>query len=208
MVEERYYLGKITSVEDRLLYRIRVSIDNVVDDAMAFPLRGEVDEPRVGDLVLLYNIDPIFQSCYLYSKIKEDNFLGFRSNGKLISITPESITMTVYENDDESSIKARMTMNDDGSIIIESESDIKIEAKSTVNINAQSDINITSDSSLNINATASTTIKSPDVTIKGPGTMTVKGTVMPSASGGPFIAVATAPPPGTPMISGDTIILQ
>ena len=38
MVEERYYLGKITSVEDRLLYRIRVSIDNVVDDAMAFPL--------------------------------------------------------------------------------------------------------------------------------------------------------------------------
>ena len=111
MVEERYYLGKITSVEDRLLYRIRVSIDNVVDDAMAFPLRGEVDEPKVGDLVLLYNIDPIFQSCYLYSKIKEDNFLGFRSNGKLISITPESITMTVYENDDESSVKARMTMN-------------------------------------------------------------------------------------------------
>lgn len=205
---ENYYLGKIVEVEDRLLYKIWVSIDTVVDRAPAFPLRGEVDEPKVGDQVLLYCIDNVFGSVYLYSKLKEDDFIGFRSNGKLISITPESITMKVYEGDDYESVKSEITMTNDGSITIKSDNKIDVIATSDVSISTDSNINITAEADITIKSTGTTTINSPDVVVKGPGTMTVDGTVMPSATGGPFIAVTTAPPPGTPMISGNTIILK
>ena len=180
---ERYYLGMISKVEDRVLYKVRVTIDNVVDDAMAFPLRGEVDEPKVGDMVLLYNIDDLFQSCYLYSKIKEDKFIGFRSNGKLISITPESITMMVYDTSEDAnedkidSFRSKIVMNSDGTVEIESKS--------------------------------SMTVKSPDITIKGPGTLRVNSTgVANPGTPGPFVATTTTPPEGMPFPSSDTIMLK
>jgi hypothetical protein len=94
MDTSRYYIGKISKVEDRVFYKIRVSVDGIVDDAMAFPMKGEVDEPLVGDKVLLYNIDPTFGSVYLYSRIKEDNFIGFRSYGKIITL------ISPYETED------------------------------------------------------------------------------------------------------------
>lgn len=112
MDTSRYYIGRISQVEDRVFYKIRVSVEGIVDDAMAFPMKGEVDEPLVGDKVLLYNIDPEFGSVYLYSRIKEDNFIGFRSNGKIITlISPyetedgesgddDNITIGIYDIDE------------------------------------------------------------------------------------------------------------
>lgn len=93
----QYYLGKISEIIDRLTYEIRVDIDGIVEKKPAFPLRGEVSEPKVGDYVLLRNIDPLYGSMYLYSKLKEDQFIGFRSNGKALEITPEYIEITVYD---------------------------------------------------------------------------------------------------------------
>ena len=88
-----YYLGKIREVIDRVTYEIRVDIDGVVEDKPAFPMRGEIDEPKVGDEVILRNVDPLYGSMYIYSKLKEDEYIGYRSNGKEVTITPESITM-------------------------------------------------------------------------------------------------------------------
>lgn len=93
----QYYLGKISKIIDRVTYEIRVDIDGIVEEKPAFPLRGEVSEPKIGDYVLLRNIDPLYGSMYLYSKLKEDRFIGFRSNGKALEITPEYIEITVYE---------------------------------------------------------------------------------------------------------------
>lgn len=180
----KYYLGKVREVKDRLTYEIRIDIPGVVEDKPAFPLRGEVDEPMIGDYVVLREIDPVYGSMYLYSKLKEDEYIGFRSNGKLIDITPDHITMKVYKRnsdtdareDDFDGFETKITMNADGTMEIESKS--------------------------------SMTIKSPNITIKGPGVLTCKGTVIPSSEGGPFCAVKVAPPPGTPMITGDKIILE
>lgn len=172
-----YYLGKIREVIDRVTYEIRVDIDGVVEDKPAFPMRGEVDEPKVGDDVILRNVDPLYGSMYLYSKLKEDEYIGFRSNGKEVTITPESITMRVYkrgdkaEDDDYGSYVAKIVMKEDGTLLIES--------KSTL------------------------TVKSPDTVIKGPGILTVENPVtIPDPKGGPFCAFSVAPPPGTPMVSG------
>lgn len=94
---ETHYLGRISKIIDRVTYEIRVTVDGIVEDKPAFPLRGEVSEPKVGDYVLLKNIDPMYGSMYLYSKLKEDQFIGFRSNGKALEITPEYMELTVYD---------------------------------------------------------------------------------------------------------------
>lgn len=175
----KYYLGKVIEVKDRLTYEIRVTIDGVVEDKVAFPFRGEVDEPRIDDFVLLRDIDPIYHSVYLYTKLKEDEFIGYRSNGKMMSITPDYMTMQVYtgENPGEGTV-CTVTMDKDGNILIESNRNI--------------------------------TVKSSNIVVKGPGTLEVEAAkVEPDPKGGIFWAMSpTVPPPGTPMISGNKVILK
>lgn len=95
-----WYLGEIVEIVDRLTYEIKVSIDGIVDKKPAFPFRCENDEPHVGDFVICKNIDPVYQSMYLYQKLKEDEFVGFRSNGKAVDVTPQYIEMRVYKFDE------------------------------------------------------------------------------------------------------------
>lgn len=100
----------------------------------------------------------------------------------------------------------RLDKNGNLNIFLRSNSKVVIEGNSYVEITGNSDTLIKSDATITVNG--STTVTSPDITIKGPGTLTCSGTVIPSVTGGPFIAVTSAPPPGTPMISGNTIILD
>lgn len=196
-----YYLGKIREVKDRLTYEIRIDIPGVVEDKPAFPLRGEVDEPKVGDYVILRDIDHVFGSMYLYSKLKEDDYIGFRSNGKNVTITPDYIEMSVYKrngdqdaHDDFGNNYTKVKLYDSGDIEIIAGNGGKM--------------NVLVEGSATIESYDTMTVTSPEIIIKGPGTLKAKGVVVPSAEGGPFCAVKVAPPPGTPLISGDTIILE
>lgn len=99
-----YYLGKIAKILNRVTYQVEVTIDGIVENKYAIPFsRGEMDEPKVGDDVMLRNIDPLYGSMYLYEKLKEDKFIGFRSNGKAVEITPDYIEVTVYPRDPDDS---------------------------------------------------------------------------------------------------------
>lgn len=92
-----YYTGTIVEVLDKVLYEIKVDIPGIKSGVKAFPFRGEVDEPRVGDFVFLKCLDPVFQSYYLYQKIKENDYIGFRSNGKMVDITPDYIRVAIFD---------------------------------------------------------------------------------------------------------------
>ena len=92
--EETFFAGTITEILDPVLYEIKVDIPGVIGGVKAFPIRGEVDEPRVGDFVLLLSLDPVYHSYYLYKKIKENDFIGFRSNGKMVDIIFEGVYFT------------------------------------------------------------------------------------------------------------------
>lgn len=94
-----YYIGYIDEVLDPLLYEIKVNIPGHFEGVKAFPMRGEVDEPRVGDFVLLRSFDPIYHSYFLYSKLKENDFIGFRSQGKMIDITPDYIEISTFDEE-------------------------------------------------------------------------------------------------------------
>lgn len=210
---ELYYTGTIVEIVDKVLYVIKVDIPGLKSGVTAFPMRGEVDEPRVGDFVILRCFDPVFQSYYMYHKIKENDFIGFRSNGKMVDITPDYIQIAIFNPDNNSwNDCSENTETDDlgrvcGGYRPEVTDWIRLDKDGNLNIHIRSNNSVTIEGDADINVNGETTITSPSITIKGPGFLTCKGTVVPSAEGGPFIAVTAAPPVGTPFISGDTIIL-
>lgn len=226
---ELYYTGTIVEITDPLLYVIKVDIPGVKEGVTAFPTRGEVDEPRVGDFVILRCFDPVFQSYYLYQKIKENDFIGFRSRGKMVDITPEYIQIGIYDpSNDEWNDKSENTSTDElgrvqggyrpevtdwmrldknGNLNVYLRNNARIDISGNEDVHIVGNLNITVEGDAKITVEGSTTLKSPDVVIKGPGVLTCKGITVPSAEGGPFCAFKVAPPAGTPMVSGYEVML-
>lgn len=150
-MESNYYIGQVTAVnndynavsEDGLISRnyheIRAKIPGFLENIVARPVSGLGDEPKIGDTVLLYCLDPVFHSSFVYQKLKENDFIGIRAAGKMIDITEDSVRISVYdkeleyaenerpgEKDRKGVLKASITLNDDGMIEIYSEKGIKI----------------------------------------------------------------------------------
>lgn len=147
-----YYIGKVVNVNKdfnessetgatlnpRNYQEIIASIPGFVENVKARPVSGLSDEPKIGDTVLLYCIDPIFHSLYVYQKLKENDFIGIRAAGKMIDITENSVRIAVYDSDlnyaenerpgeqnRKAALKASITLNDDGTIEVFSEKEIK-----------------------------------------------------------------------------------
>lgn len=198
---EKIFTGTITEIIDPVLYQIKVNIPGIATDILAFPMRGEIDEPRVGDFVLLRSLDPVFNSYFLYQRLKENDHIGFRSNGKMVDITPDYITIGIFDpsidyNDVSQGGKYRPEVTDwikldkDGNLDINlrTNSTIKILGNSGINITGQSvveiednsTINIAKDSNINVNGnctmnvTGNATVKSPNITVEG-STVTITG---------------------------------
>jgi len=93
------YFGVIAKVLDPDLYTVEVDIPGEQERLKAFPFRGEVDEPRVGDVVFLREFDPIYHSYYLYEKLKENDFIGIRARGKKIWMKEDFIQIGIIPPD-------------------------------------------------------------------------------------------------------------
>ena len=152
---DQYFTGTIVEIIDPVLYHIKVDIPGIASKVPAFPMRGEVDQPRIGDFVLLRSLDPVFKSYYLYQKIKENNYIGFRSNGKMVDITPEYITVAIFDPETIYSDSVRddsfrpiptdwlkMDKNGNLEVFLRENSNITITGNSKVTINIDSDPNI------------------------------------------------------------------
>ena len=104
-----YYLGVVVAVtpddddrikNDKEWHEIIIDIPGVIQGVTAYPFRDELDEPKINDKVLVLDVDPLYHSYFLYRKLKEDGFIGFRSSGKMVSITPDEIVIGVFGPDD------------------------------------------------------------------------------------------------------------
>ncbi len=167
---QSYFIGRIVSVnndyestsDDDLLnkrnyHEITATIPGYVENVVARPVSGLNDEPKIGDTVLLYCLDPIFHSAYVYQKLKENDFIGIRAAGKSIDITENAITISVYDkdknpwgenenihptnrdengaikkDDDKTRLKASITIKDNGEIEIYAEKGIKLSSGTPV----------------------------------------------------------------------------
>jgi hypothetical protein len=184
------YIGVITKILDKDLYQVEVDIPEQDAGLQAFPLRGEVDEPRVGDVVFLRELDPEYKSYYLYEKLKENSFIGFRAMGKKVKITEEAIEMGVYSDNDE-------WYDENGG------NESTPESFAYIKLNKEGEIEIKG-TKITFNVTGG-----GDISFMGPGTLTINGgRAIPSGEGGPFWSgPAAAPPSGTAGISGNKITL-
>lgn len=200
-MNNNYYLGVVTAVENHELltkpkeYReVVVDIPGVMENILAYPKSCELDEPKVGDPVILECLDPIYKSYFTYYKLKENNFLGIRAAGKCISITPETITIGIFDKDTEykdsevPEMKTKITIDSDGNIDIQS--------TGTVSVNSGDSINIKSEGDININGGGN------NVTISNATLKTKGGTATATGEGG-FCGIPICPFTGAPHVTTD-----
>ena len=220
---ELYYTGTIVEILDKLLYEIKVDIPGVKSGVTAYPMRGEIDEPRVGDFVFLRCLDPVFQSYYLYHKIKENDFIGFRSRGKMVDVTPEYIQIAIFnpDNDSWNDFSENTSTDDLGREVggyrpevtdwvrIDKNGNLNMYLRNNVRIDVSGSENITIQGNVTLKVNGKTTVQSQNIEIKGPSTLKFNGTCTPvvdsNITGGPFVVDKTFGTPGQPIIKSGTL---
>lgn len=170
-------LGRVSKIEDPLKFIIRFTIEEVIEDCIAYPI-DTFDELNEGDPVLLYEIESIFGFSYLYKKLRLYDYTRLKLKDSQINIKEDIIE--IFHK---------------GSIIrILDNEDIEIEAKSNIKVTSEKDINI--------EAQSNCTVKSPKVKITG-GQLDTKGQVAPTGSG-PYCGITVCPFVGLPHV-GPTV---
>lgn len=181
----QYYTGTIVEIVDPVLYQIKVDIPGFNKGLSAFPMRNEIDEPRVGDFVLLYSFDPLYNSYFLYQKIKENDFIGFRSNGKMVDITPDYIAIGIFDptveyNDKGENYRPELTdwikLDKDGNL------DINLRVNSNINLVGSTKVTISENCEVEVTGNST-------VTVSGDSSMDVSGNSTISVGGNCDISV-------------------
>ena len=226
-----YYIGTVTYVEsdplglltkDKLYHEAVVSVPGVFENVLAFPGRNQLDEPKVGDLVVVCSWDPVYNSYCTYEKLKENDFVGFRASGKMVQINHDKIVVGVfdesqeYKDDDVPDVSklAHLEMDKEGNITVHAaknitvngDSDCTITIKGNANLTVEGNVkekisgNVESDINGNLSVTAngSTELSCPDVTVTG-GNLTVSGQANTDMNG-PFCALKSCVFSGAPQV--------
>ena len=181
-------------------------IPGVITGVKAFPKSNGADEPRIGDPVLLCSFDPTYNSYFVYEILKESDFIGFRSSGKMIDLTPEGITIGVYDPEEEyqggkrpdCSALANVTISDQGAVTIHAAQDITVTADANITINCSGDTSIMVSGNADIQASGNATVRASGTLETGGGTwQTTNGVAAPSGNG-PFCGIPFCPFTGAP----------
>lgn len=174
VTKPQYFIGTVVGISKdddkeklkntREFHEILVDIPGVIQGVRAFPEMTEIDEPKIGDQVLLLSLDPLYNSYFVYRKLKENDFIGFRASGKMIDITPDYITVGVFSEDlvdypndahwngekiDKEHITS-LTIDNKGTITVEAARDNGSEGNLIVYLKGKTDITIDGDKGNNI----------------------------------------------------------
>jgi len=201
-VQGNFYLGIVADIIEegdikKTYHQIKADIPGIICGVNAFPLRGDCDEPKKGDPIILLGLDPDYNSYYLYWKLKENDFTGFRAYGKEISIEEGKLVIRSYSEGEY-----KDNEHEPG----EEMSKIELDKEGNITINTKKNINLNVSDTVNLNCPTIKVIGSSEV--KGPGKLVINSVaVMPDAKGGPFLATNITPPQGSPLPSGKIILL-
>ena len=212
------FRSTVASVVDRQTYEITADIPGVAEGVRAYPFsRGEMDEPVSGNTIYLICVDPVYHSFYLYTKAKSSGFIGIRSNGKLVKVSPDDVTIGVYgtgdTNADDTSpdpsagyIKIDSSGNIDvmatGNETIKVSGDSKVEISGNCTLKVSGNVSVEASGNADIKASGSTTINSPNVTITG-GMLKVQGQASLDLNG-PFCGIKNCIFSGVPHCGSTT----
>ena len=180
------FLARITKVKDRETYEILVEVPGYGQDIPAVPLsRGEMDEPVEGNLVIIMSLDPYHHNVNFYTKLKENKFVGIRSNGKVLDMTKDYVTLGAEDN----SKTHKDTYQQEEHIMAPDKAYIRFDNDGNITIEAEKDLNITiKGGNTTLKSSSTVKVESPDVTITG-GSLTAKGSASVNSSTGSFCAI-------------------
>lgn len=181
-------LGKITSVEDKLKFIIKATIPGEVEDVIAYPF-DTLDQPEVGEEVVLFRIETVFGYSYLWQKVKLNDDTRIKVLGSVIDVTQDGITIKSDTEEDSEDPKSFVQINNDGKVIVQTKDNVLIKTDNSVDIETK-ELNITSNTS----------------EFKGTGNkVIIKGISSPDPQlQGAFCAIPTCPFTGAPHV-GNTI---
>lgn len=173
-VQANFYLGVVKEYSGEFDFKITADIPGVISGVNAFPIRGDCDEPKPGDPIILLGLDPLYNSYFLYWKLKENDFTGFRVKGRQISFQESGIRISIDEpessegegeeeeggNSKESDAKvldgevSRIDLDTEGNIEVINKSGafMKLDSDGNLEFNNGNEAKITLDSEGNIEA--------------------------------------------------------
>lgn len=216
-VQADYYFGTIVGVPDTSeSFTVQVNIPGVMENLTCFPLRCGADEPKIGDLVIIRDLDPEYHSYFVYEKLNENNFTGMRCKGKMIDFTDESIKIGIFDEGDFSDSDrpgntSWIELKEDGDLDIVLEDDLYVQTDGSIKTVVEEDFLLTveQDTSIEIGGHTKINIKNGEevvingnvnVTINGDYSLKVSGNLDIDASkitiGGQSLNIKT--PTGTP----------
>lgn len=177
----KFYTGTITKVLDSVLKTVEVESPGIFEGVTAYPKSSGIDEPKVGDPVLILSLDEVLNSYFIYEKLKESDFIGFRSNGKMVSIDNDSLDIVVFDE----------ALKDDSSIPTESN------VKARIRISKDGDIDIQASGEINVSSMPGKTISFST------GNQVQPGSVIPNPIGGGFSCLKQCPYIGAPHVGNN-----
>lgn len=143
-------LARVAKVTDPLRFVIEATAKGVIENVKAYPINND-DEPKVGEEVLLFELETEFGYSYLYRKLRLDPYTKFEFGNNIIQMTKDGgVTIRTKSGNEVS---------------IDSSGDIDIESSKTVTIKAKN-IRIKAANSFEVDAQ---TIKFPKGTVSGTG---------------------------------------
>lgn len=175
-----YKLGRVTEVVDPLKFIIKFTIDNYIEDAIAYPI-DTFDEPNVGNPVQIYEIESILGWSFVYKKQRLTDYTRLKLGNSTLEITDEGINILTSSGND-------VFINSDGGITINSNGNINITSGGTVNVKGEGNVKIESGATLSLKGGL---IKSENNSVAATGN-------------GPFCAIKICPYTGQPHV-GNTI---
>lgn len=144
-VQADYYFGTIVNVPDTSnSFEVQVNIPGVMENLTCFPLRCGSDEPKIGDLVIIRDLDPEYHSYFVYEKLNENSFTGMRCKGKMIDFTDESLKLGIFDEGDFSDgdkpgNTSWIELNEDGKLDVVTEDDIYVQSGGSIKTQVEED---------------------------------------------------------------------
>jgi hypothetical protein len=183
-INSEYFFGTIVAIPDSSdSFVVKVNIPKVFENLTCYPFRNSSDEPKIGDLVVIRDLDPEYHSYFVYEKLNENDFTGIRCKGKMIDLTDDSIKLGIFDEGDFSDgdrpgNTSWIELNEDGKLDIKLEDNLYLETGGSLFSFVDENLISTVEQNASIEIGGHTTVNikcGEDVIINGKVNLTING---------------------------------
>lgn len=183
-IQVDHYFGTIMEIPDSSgSFIIKANVPGVMENITCYPLRSNIDQPKIGDLILIRDLDPEYHSYFVYEKLNENSYTGIRCKGKQLNFTDDSLKLGIFDEGDYKDSEVPgctswIELKEDGDLDIVLEDDLLIQTEGSIKAVSEEDflLTIEQNASIEIGGHTKINIKNgEEVTINGNVNVTING---------------------------------